>query len=144
MWLLSASSFLARTAAGVFYRLTISGRRPPSEGPVLLVANHPNSLVDAVLVSAVAGVVGLVPQGLVLLVSMALAAVSERREMVDVWADLFSAAGHEVYLRVWFDDGVNGSQLLTPDQRIAAVGYAMMAGNVQDGAITARLAVSAA
>lgn len=33
------------------------------------------------------------------LVSMALAAVSERREMVDVWADLFSAAGHEVYLR---------------------------------------------
>ena len=33
------------------------------------------------------------------LVSMALAAVSERRHMVDVWADLFSAAGHEVYLR---------------------------------------------
>lgn len=33
------------------------------------------------------------------LVSMALAAVSERKEMVDVWANLFSAAGHEVYLR---------------------------------------------
>jgi ion channel POLLUX/CASTOR len=33
------------------------------------------------------------------LVSMALAAVSERKDMVDVWADLFSAAGHELYLR---------------------------------------------
>ena len=42
----------------------------------------------------------------------------------------------DVRLRVWFNDGVNGSQLLTPDQRIAAVGYAMMAGNVQDGTIT--------
>ena len=38
----------------------------------------------------------------------------------------------------------NGSQLLTPDQRIAAVGYAMMAGNVPDGAITsARIAAGA-
>lgn len=42
----------------------------------------------------------------------------------------------DVRLRVWFNDGTNGSQLLTPDQRIAAVGYAMMAGNVPDGAIT--------
>jgi hypothetical protein len=33
------------------------------------------------------------------LVSMALATVSERREMDFVWADLFSAAGHEIYLR---------------------------------------------
>ena len=39
-------------------------------------------------------------------------------------------------LRVWFDDGTNGSQLLTPDQRIASVGYAMVAQNVADGAIT--------
>ena len=45
----------------------------------------------------------------------------------------------DVRLRVWFNDGTNGSQLLTPDQRIAAVGYAMMAGTaatVADGAIT--------
>jgi ion channel POLLUX/CASTOR len=33
------------------------------------------------------------------LISMALAAVSERREMDLVWEDLFSAAGHEIYLR---------------------------------------------
>jgi hypothetical protein len=49
----------------------------------------------------------------------------------------------DVRLRVWFDDGVNGPQLLAPDQRIAAVGYAMMANSAQsaqtvaDGAITA-------
>ena len=42
----------------------------------------------------------------------------------------------DVRLRVWFNDGTNGFQLLTPDQRIGAVGYAVMAGNVPDGAIT--------
>jgi N-acetylneuraminic acid mutarotase len=42
----------------------------------------------------------------------------------------------DVRLRVWFNDGVNGFQLLSPDQRIAAVGYAMMAATVPDGAIT--------
>jgi hypothetical protein len=41
----------------------------------------------------------------------------------------------DVRLRVWFDGG-SGLQQLSPDQRIAAVGYAMMAGNVPDGAIT--------
>ncbi len=50
----------------------------------------------------------------------------------------------DVWLRVWFDDGVNGFQLLSPDQRIAAVGYAMMAANVSDGAITtAKIAAGA-
>jgi hypothetical protein len=42
----------------------------------------------------------------------------------------------DVRLRVWFNDGVTGFQQFTPDQRIAAVGYALMAGNVPDGAIT--------
>lgn len=46
-------------------------------------------------------------------------------------------ANPDVRLRVWFDDGANGSQLLTPDQRIAAVGYAMMAGGVEIGGLTA-------
>ena len=45
-------------------------------------------------------------------------------------------ANSDVHLRVWFNDGTNGSQLLTPDQRIAAVGYAMLASTVIDGAIT--------
>ena len=45
----------------------------------------------------------------------------------------------ETYLRVWFNDGVHGSQLLSPDQRLVAVPYALEAGmaqNVVDGAIT--------
>ena len=44
----------------------------------------------------------------------------------------------DVRLRVWFNDGVNGFQLLVPDQRIAAVGYAMIAGTIHDGAITGK------
>ena len=43
-------------------------------------------------------------------------------------------ANADVRLRVWFDDGTNGSQLLSPDQRIAAVGYAMVAGGLVPGA----------
>ena len=46
--------------------------------------------------------------------------------MTAIPATVFTNA--DVRLRVWFNDGTNGSQLLTPDQRIAAVGYAMMAG----------------
>jgi len=50
----------------------------------------------------------------------------------------------DVRLRVWFADGTNALQQLSPDQRIAAVGYAMMAANVSDGAITSnKLAASA-
>jgi hypothetical protein len=50
----------------------------------------------------------------------------------------------DVRQRVWFNDGAHGSQLLTPDQRIASVGYAVIAGNVPDGAITtAKLADNA-
>lgn len=33
----------------------------------------------------------------------------------------------DVRLRVWFNDGTHGSELLAPDQRIAAVGYAVTA-----------------
>jgi hypothetical protein len=42
----------------------------------------------------------------------------------------------DVRLRVWFNDGVTGVQQFTPDQRISAVGYALMGANVPDGAIT--------
>lgn len=42
----------------------------------------------------------------------------------------------DVHLRVWFDDGANGSQVLSPDQPILSVGYAMMAEQVANGAIT--------
>lgn len=44
---------LARGAAALFYRLGTEGILP-AEGPVLVIANHPNSLVDPVLVMAAA------------------------------------------------------------------------------------------
>lgn len=53
-------------------------------------------------------------------------------------------ANSDVRLRVWFDDGTNGSQLLTPDQRIAAVGYAMMADSLKAGANISAGTVAAA
>jgi hypothetical protein len=40
-----------------------------------------------------------------------------------------------VYLRIWFNDGQRGVQLLSPDQRIAAVGYALNA-QTADAAVT--------
>ena len=45
-------------------------------------------------------------------------------------------ANPSVLLRVWFNDGVNGFQQLTPDQRLGSVGYALMAASVPAGSIT--------
>jgi hypothetical protein len=45
-------------------------------------------------------------------------------------------ANADVRVRVWFNDGTNGSQLLAPDQRITSVGYAMVAATVPDGSIS--------
>ncbi len=44
---------LLAAGARLFYRLELSGR-PPAAGPVLFVANHPNSLLDPALVSLAA------------------------------------------------------------------------------------------
>ena len=46
-WLMNVISHLGVRA---YYRVTVAGARVPSEGPVLLVANHNNSLVDPALV----------------------------------------------------------------------------------------------
>lgn len=54
--------------------------------------------------------------------------------MTAVPATVFANA--DVRLRVWFNDGTRGFQQMTPDQRIAAVGYAMIAATVPDGSIT--------
>jgi hypothetical protein len=50
----------------------------------------------------------------------------------------------DVRLRIWFADGTNGFSLLSPDQRIGAVGYAMLAANISDGAVTSNKLASAA
>jgi hypothetical protein len=42
----------------------------------------------------------------------------------------------DVRLRVWFNDGTHGVQQLSPDQRLAASGYALMAGGVDLPATT--------
>jgi 1-acyl-sn-glycerol-3-phosphate acyltransferase len=55
VWLLPVFSQVSSLAVRTFYRLTVSGERVPRTGPVLLVANHPNSLMDPALVAAVAG-----------------------------------------------------------------------------------------
>ena len=56
--------------------------------------------------------------------------------MTAIPASVFANA--DVRLRVWFNDGANGSQLLTPDQRIAPSAY------LADGAVTsAKIAAGA-
>jgi glycerol-3-phosphate O-acyltransferase/dihydroxyacetone phosphate acyltransferase len=54
MWLPSVVPRLARTAAFVYYRVRYRGSGIPPSGPALLVANHPNSLLDPMLVAAAA------------------------------------------------------------------------------------------
>ncbi len=46
---------LGALAARLFYRLELAGARPPAEGPLLVVANHPNSLLDPALVTLAIG-----------------------------------------------------------------------------------------
>ncbi len=50
-WLLPALAPVCSLAVRVFYRFRTAGE-PPSDGPVLFVANHPNSMVDAIVVAA--------------------------------------------------------------------------------------------
>ena len=54
MWLLPAIAYISAVAARIYYRLTIDGDAVPKTGAVLLVANHPNSLLDPMLVATAA------------------------------------------------------------------------------------------
>lgn len=46
---------LAARGANLFYRVELAGERPPATGPLLVVANHPNSLLDPALVTLAIG-----------------------------------------------------------------------------------------
>jgi 1-acyl-sn-glycerol-3-phosphate acyltransferase len=50
MWLYSAMPAISRMACHVYYRLTVGGARVEPRGPMLIVANHTNSLMDPPLV----------------------------------------------------------------------------------------------
>ena len=53
-WLLPHMAWIARASARIYYRIRVEGEALPGSGPVLFVANHPNSLIDPVLVAAAA------------------------------------------------------------------------------------------
>ena len=55
MWLYRAMPLISELAVRSYYRVTVAGARLPADGPVLIVANHNNSLVDPALVAAMAG-----------------------------------------------------------------------------------------
>ena len=54
MWLLPALSRVSAFATRSYYRLSVAGGAVPRTGPVLLVANHPNSLIDPAMVATAA------------------------------------------------------------------------------------------
>jgi 1-acyl-sn-glycerol-3-phosphate acyltransferase len=54
MWLLPALAGVSGFATKVYYRFAVAGAAVPRTGPVLLVANHPNSLLDPAMVATAA------------------------------------------------------------------------------------------
>ncbi len=62
--------------------------------------------------------------------------------MTPIGASVFTNS--DLLLRIWFGEGASQTVQLTPDQRVTSVGFAMMAANVPDGAVTsAKLASNA-
>jgi glycerol-3-phosphate O-acyltransferase / dihydroxyacetone phosphate acyltransferase len=54
VWLLPIFSALSRACLRIYYQIEVDGPPPAATGPLLLVANHPNSLLDPACVVAFA------------------------------------------------------------------------------------------
>ncbi|WP_309381657.1 hypothetical protein [Cerasicoccus frondis] len=54
-------------------------------------------------------------------------------------ATVFANAS-DVYLRIWFDDGANGAQLLSPDQPLGSAGFALAATTADTAAVATSVA----
>jgi len=55
MWLCPWLVPTSRLVAGSYYRVSVYGHQVPATGPVLVVANHPNMLLDPLIATATAG-----------------------------------------------------------------------------------------
>jgi 1-acyl-sn-glycerol-3-phosphate acyltransferase len=55
MWLYPLMPVLSRLVTHSYYRLSVGGSTVPTDGPVLVVANHSNSLMDPALIGVAAG-----------------------------------------------------------------------------------------
>ncbi len=54
--------------------------------------------------------------------------------MANIDSSIFNM--HDVALRIWFDDGVNGSHQLAPDQPASGVPFAFRSATIDDNAVT--------
>jgi hypothetical protein len=137
----SGAAATANVASGNVTSITVTNTGTGYLFPPLVTIAPPNAPVYTTFWSNDGtGTFGQAPTGAVTLpVSKGLYSVllgdTTLGNMTAIPAAVFGNA--DVRLRVWFDDGVNGFQLLAPDQRIAAVGYALMAAGVAAGAVGA-------
>jgi len=144
----TATAVAAVGAGGIVTGVTItSGGSGYAEQPVVTIAPPPSNIVAETFWSNnLTSVAGSEPTAAVALpVSNGLYSLALGNTSL---ANMAMLPGNQfenrpdVRLRVWFNDGTHGFQLLTPDQRLLAAPYSMSAGiastanTVPDGAIT--------
>jgi hypothetical protein len=98
-----------------------------SSAPTVIIAPPPvGSVATPVWSNGVSAVSLTVTKGLY---SVALGDTTVTNVATSIPAAIFTNS--DIVLRVWFNDGVNGFQQLSPDQRVGAAGYALNAAMAQ-------------